>query len=346
MPLLDNGNTQFATAVTRAWRPHYKSASLDTLEAALLAVQNNPANGGMLQTLYVRLREWIVAHPREFGKRGSLVGQLVYQIERRAQALGISVVYEAGWFRMLTVRHNVQMWTPLRDLRAALAGHNADWLIRVTDIPVGPGLYNHTPEDRYALEDRATALAELGPTLHPQNDPRFWLRLGRHVMTARADTHRYGRCYSCASAVIHTLVADAAFNDYMIEHVASTNYDHHLVLVGRSNANGVSNAGLADGWDQWKWSAVIVDAWQANIPPATTNFASLAHQNQYAQSPLTWYCAYTPANRAADRAFAAALGPVVRVAPQPAMVAAARLAQQADGPPRYRKEGGRWVLDV
>ncbi len=312
MPLLDNGNTQFATSVTRSWSPHYKSASLDTLEAALLAVQNNPANGGMLQTLYVRLREWVVAHPKEFGKRGSLVGQLAYQIERRAQALGISVAYEAGWFRMLTLRHNVHMWTPLRDLRAAIASHNAEWSpIVITDEPTGvPGQYHFTAANMFSEGDRNLAVQATGGA-HVQNNPDYWLDLGIRVITPQADTHCYGRCFSCAAAVIYTLVRDARFDDYTIEHIGSIAFDHHLVLVGRSNADGVSEAGLNAGHSQWKWTGVIIDVWQENIAH-TTNFGSLAHQNRYAGGNLRWFCAYSTAGRAGHRATANGLVPPVR----------------------------------
>jgi hypothetical protein len=129
-------------------------------------------------------------------------------------------------------------------------------------------------------------------------------------MTPQQDGHCYGRCFSCAAAVIYTLMMDPAFDEYLFEHVGAISYDHHLVLLGRPNAAGVKGEGLDDR-KAWATKTVVVDVWQGNLN-GNDDFVSLASMNTYAAARLRFFCAYPVRTRSADREFAARLPVVAR----------------------------------
>ncbi|MCX6599616.1 MAG: hypothetical protein NTV70_24950 [Acidobacteria bacterium] len=333
-------------SVTRGW-PHWKTGRLDKLVTALTAFQTTPA-AAELKYLYKRLYRWIEKNPNEFHARSRLVGQLAYEIERRAVALGASVMAEAREFRRVTLTSAPQLWTPLVELTPLIAVHNANWSnIEVTDLPTGvPGEYNFSAGNVFSEGDRNVAIQEMGHGAEVQLNKQYWLRLGLKVLTPQSNGIRYGRCFSCAAAVIYSLVRDQTFDDYTIEHIGSTDFDHHLILVGRSNANGVSEAGLADGWDQWKWTGVIIDVWQARLN-GNADYGTLAHQNRYAGGHLRWFCVYSTGTRAVDRNFTTRLvapvrGEIVRLD----IAEEAREALQNQGhATRNRKVDRRWIVE-
>jgi hypothetical protein len=97
--------------------------------------------------------------------------------------------------------------------------------IEVTDIPDGsgrPGHYKLTESDVYSLSDREVANQSMGETLGESRNrgtsPEYWIRLGHLVMLREK---KYGRCLNCASAVIHSLITDPHYDDFLIEHVAA-----------------------------------------------------------------------------------------------------------------------------
>lgn len=346
MALLDRNNTDFEESITRAWSPHYKSSALKNCVAAVKAFQDDNANAVKLGTAYQRLYDWISANPKEFAKRGSKVEALRREILQKAVQLGANLALIDAQFRRLN-----HVWKAifLQDIRAKIGPHINTWrTIEITDQPTGvPGQYNFTVGNHYAEADRNQANLDTNEVQdNKQNHPNYWLRLGRRVVTAQVDNKRYGRCFSCAAAVIYSLVTDPSFDEYMIEHVGAIEYDHHLVLLDRANATGNSSNGLNDQRASWMSTAVVIDVWQGNLN-GNTNYVDIAAGNQYAQANLRWFCAFPPNQRAADRAFAGGL-PV----PQRNVVNLDRIQEvrqareQGIGEAtRNRKVDGRWVVE-
>lgn len=180
--------------------------------------------------------------------------------------------------------------------------------IEITDLPNGgAGQYYFTDTNTYSEADRTQASMTLRQTgvmgNATQRNPKYWLLLGKLVTTPRMNRH-YGRCLSCAAAVIKELVEDPVYDDLIIEHVGSVKYDHHLVLVGRQNSDGRTNAGLADraNWGE----GIVLDVWQGNLrPPQRKYVYNVANCKYASEGELKYYCAFTPEQRAEHRAFLA-----------------------------------------
>lgn len=176
--------------------------------------------------------------------------------------------------------------------------------IEITDIPTGvPKEYRFTDTNSFAESDRTQAALILGQAgRHRQYNPKYWLALGKLVTTPRVGRH-YGRCLSCASAVIKVLVEDPVYDDLMIEHIGSPNWDHHMVLVGRGNADGTTANGLMEkgNWGE----GIILDVWQGNLSPSGFKYVYTQANCKYVSKDLKLFCAFTPDKRAEHRAYLA-----------------------------------------
>jgi hypothetical protein len=343
MALLDRGDKNFETSVTRSWSPHYKSSELSGVITALVNFQNDNTSGVKLVALYQALYDWVSKHPKEFAKRGSRVHALRAEIVQKSLQLRADL--SAVNVKFMGVNH---VWSFLQDTKNKIAIHaNTLRNIEITDRPTDrAGEYNFTPGNVYSEGDRNLASADTTEvSSNKQFEPKYWLRLGRRVVTPQQDGKSYGRCFSCAAAVIYEMVTDPAFDDCMIEHVGAEGYDHHLILLDRCNANGTDNTGLNNARLTWMGSAAIVDVWQGNLN-GNTNYVEMAVDNRYAQSNLRWFCAFPPTRRAQDRVFAAGLLAPERKAAKLDMVAEARRAIQDQGEQsRNRKVDGKWVVE-
>jgi len=175
--------------------------------------------------------------------------------------------------------------------------------IEITDIPDGsgrPGRYKFTESDVYSLSDREVAnqslIETLGESRNRGTSPEYWIRLGHLVMLREK---KYGRCLNCASAVIHSLITDPHYNDFLIEHVAAPESDHHFVLIGRPNADGRTENGLEDKY-AWQHCAVI-DVWDGNLPSSAKDgvhqYVKKASDCGYAQKKMQLFAAFRPDQR-------------------------------------------------
>lgn len=345
MPLLSRNNTEFSVSVTRRWSPHFKSRALKNAVAALVAFQNDNT-AAKLRALYTSLHDWIRVNPKEFARRGSRVADLRTEILQKAAQLHANVADIDDAFRRVA-----HVWKTifLQDVRGKVAIHANLWQnIEITDRPTGvPGQYNFTAGNHYSEQDRNQANLDTNEAhVNKQNHPKYWLRLGRRVITPQADGTSYGRCFSCAAAVIYEMVMDPGFDEYMIEHVGAEDYDHHLVLIDRANATGNDSAGLNHRRPDWMSTTAVVDVWQGNLNN-NTNYVTIAADNMYALSPLKWFCAFPPNRRVQDRVFATALQAPQRNVVNQNHIQQARAALQ-DGPgpaTRNRKVGGRWIIE-
>ncbi|MDI1443675.1 hypothetical protein [Polyangium sp. 6x1] len=347
MGLLDRGNNEFSTSVTRSWLIA-NSAELTTLLTALGAFQNDDKSVPKLVTLYGALYNWGFKKPKEYARRGRLANELRNQIVSKAVML--QNVHALGEFnqKFMTLPPS---WSFLQDITTALAPHVATLKnIEITDRPTGvPGAYDFTAGNVFAEQDRNHANIDTTEVReNKQYEPKLWLRLGRRVVTPQTDGKGYGRCFSCAAAAIYKMVMDPAFDDYMIEHVGAEDYDHHLVLVDRPSATGVNGNGLNDGKAAWLSSAAAIDVWQGNLN-GNTKYASIASDNVYvAGSTLKWFCAFPPSRRALDREFANGLRAPQRNPVDMGQIQRAREAlQNAPGPKTRNRKGldGKWIVE-
>jgi hypothetical protein len=346
MGFLSAGNREFHAAVTRTGA-HLKTSRLRRLEAALLAVQTNAGDTVRLKYLYKRLYRWMEENPAEFRTRGALATKLAYQIEQRAGKINANIIVEQAEFTRVRGLRGAPVWTPLPELTPAIQAHVAAWgAISITDVPQAGGGYAYTAGNAFSEADRNGAIAEEGNHPNIQLRSNYWIRLGKRVMTPQLDGICYGRCFSCAAAVIYELVRDPAFDDYMIEHVGATANDHHLVVVGRKTATGVDASRLNINLPDWQSTSIVIDVWEANLPPIGVMFM-IATANAYAPGGnLRWFCAYPPENRLADRGFANGLPVTARYAIVPGMQAAAQAELRNAGRPSRNvpAAGGRWVV--
>lgn len=125
--------------------------------------------------------------------------------------------------------------------------------ITVTDIPTAQhGVYEHTKDDPITTQQKGSASAVVEITLKikgkPLNAPEFWVLLGGMVLKSK-----FGRCFSCAAAAVHTLIHDEYFDRYEMTVMGTEKYDHYFVCVGESMGEIKSGLGTA------------IDIWQANL---------------------------------------------------------------------------------
>jgi len=348
MALLDQNDTRFRTAVALSG-PHTPSGELKQLLAALETVQQQGRRREYLTVLYAAMVQWVTKDPKEVKTRGSLLLALRDEVEQEAAVAGFDVSRYSDQFDRAA--GDWAAWAlqrgRLQRARAALHPHfPALRAIEITDQPTGAaGQYAFTDGNAYSEGDRNLAIGETPEGGgKKQNEPRYWLRLGRRVLTAQQDGKCYGRCFSCAAAVIYTLVTDPAFDKLLIEHVGSIGYDHHLVLVGRPNATDTAGTGLSDR-ESWMTKTVAVDVWQGNLN-GNDDFISLASMNVYAAANLKFYCAYAVSTRSADRQFALTLPPPVRGAIKSGIREQAQAALRSQGAEtRQVKVDGRWIIE-
>ncbi|MBL8631940.1 MAG: hypothetical protein JNM40_01865 [Myxococcales bacterium] len=343
MALLDLNDKNFETSVTRKWL-HYKSTDLSTLVRKLTEFQSDNTNAVKLVALYQALYDWVRKHPKEFAKRGSRVQALRGEILLKAPVINADIRLVDNQFR--SVNH---VWTFLQDIKSKLAPHvNTLRNIEITDQPTGQaGVYTFTPGNVYSEGDRNLANTDTTEVnANKQFEPKYWLRLGRRVITPQQDGKSYGRCFSCAGAVIYKMVMDPAFDEYMIEHVGAEDYDHHLVLLDRPNANGTDDTGLNNMRTVWMGTAAVVDVWQGNLNN-NTNYVQIAVEHQYAQSNLRWFCAFPPNRRVQDRQFASGLQAPQRNVQRLDIVQNARQAIQDQGEQtrNVRRADGKWGIE-
>jgi hypothetical protein len=346
MAMLARGNTDFRAA-SSGWAPHTKSAELETLLRAIEAVQADAPSS--LEALYRAMTAWVRTDPKEVKKRASLLLVLREELEQKASGSGTDLTTLSDDFDRAAGAWAVWalMRGRLKDVHSALLRHYPTFRnIEITDRPTGAaGQYAFTDGNAYSEADRNLAVGETPEGGgHKQDEPRYWLRLGRRVVTPQQDGTCYGRCFSCAAAAIYTMVMDPAFDGYLIEHVGATSYDHHLVLLGRPNATGTKGEGL-DTRASWTTKTVVVDIWQGNLN-GNDDFVGLASMNTYAASMLRFFCAFPTRTRSADREFAARL-----LAPERGVIkkgireqAQAALREQGSET-RNVKVDGKWVIE-
>jgi hypothetical protein len=192
-----------------------------------------------------------------------------------------------------------------QSLKKHVAALTSDWAsVNVTDIPIkgNPGKYTFTPENAISESDRTLALIHLGFGRNKETTPEYWLTLG-YLMHKR--TEKYGRCFSCAAYAIFCLVAAPELDDILIEHVGAKNFDHHLLLLDRTNADGSSNAGL-NSHELWQ-DAYVIDVWQGNLDAADQlprAYLQSAKDHRYAKSDLKLFATFPPSKRIEHRRFA------------------------------------------
>jgi hypothetical protein len=321
MPLLSPGNTEFRESVTRGMF-HFKSRRLRKLLAALAAFQND-SSGAKLAALAKRLRRWKEENPNELRARGTRVAALEQEIKAMADRMGGEVAREAERDEPVGLHEADDSEADVGPFANGLRRKFAVWTeIEITDKPTGvPGKYNFTEGNSFSEGDRNSALAMLGVEHNPEQNPKYWLALGKLVQTEKLGKY-YGRCFSCAAAVIYSLVMDEEYDGLMIEHIGAVRYDHHLVLVGRANANGTDGTGLNGKQAAWG-DAVVIDVWQGNLA-GDFEYVFLPKDSEYVHGEeQRWFCAFPPEKRGEHRAYAQSVKQL-RTAPLLARVLAQR----------------------
>ncbi|WP_182869953.1 hypothetical protein [Stieleria mannarensis] len=334
MPLLSPRDTGFALSVARnKW--HFKSRRLCKLLRVLVETQNTPSARNLAR-LQKRIDRWRDKNPKEVAARGTRLAELEGEVAAALAALNAPdldvpeppdpIDFGGDDIPVLTDAELKRRFPSLQQ-------------IQITDLPSGvPGQYTFTPENIHSEGDRNKALARLGPTKNPQDDLLYWLILGKLVTTPKLGSY-YGRCFSCAAAVIKCLVSDEDFDDLVIEHVGSIAYDHHLIILGRENADGSTAWGL-ERQDHWG-DALVIDVWQGNH---SGTFQYLYEPREYDYTngqKLRWFCSYDPAKRAEHRIYLAGLREL-RASPLNARVMGQALAHKGD---TSVGEAGAWVKD-
>ena len=299
MALLDSGNNEFSTSVTRSGF-HYKSRRLRKLLRALTAYQTGPTTQ-RLNYLKRRITRWVEENTNEAVKRGTLVTRLEQEVDGRLGLLNVNTDSEVETVdphdRVDQMDDWETQWNGYLKGKFPLLQQ-----IEITDLPSGvPGSYTFTKENVHSEGDRNAALAKLGPIKNPQYAPDYWLILGKLVLTSKLGKY-YGRCFSCAAAVIASIVNEPELDHLVVEHVGSIAYDHHLIIVGRENANGLDDSGLNGQMHHWG-NAFIIDVWQGNHS-GNYQYVALPRQCDYVNGQqLRFFAGYPTNRRGADRSF-------------------------------------------
>jgi hypothetical protein len=171
--------------------------------------------------------------------------------------------------------------------------HVPSWSqIEITDRPTGRhGRYNLTENDlsRSQIARGAVAgmilkfLKKKGRSVGMSEVttlPEYWLALGRIVLKGNA-----GRCFSCAAAVVFSLVSDTRFDGWTIFMGGSPSYDHHYVVITNSTASVY----------------YAIDIWSANLN-GNTNYVVSWNNFTYAQGYVN-FCTFSTNDRHSHRAF-------------------------------------------
>ncbi len=299
----------------------------------------------------------IYQQARILSDRQKALDELQTKIVDFCDVAGCQAVGDAIFDRSEEERKRLKKCSPkVSKVAAMVADYTAEWsAIKITDIPTGrPGVYTFTKDNPHTEADSRLAQArvakKMGVDTNTQSLPEYWIHVGA-LVRKREPENRFGRCHSCAAAVIHCLIMDPRFDDCMIEHVGSKEHDHHFVLIGRPNANGINDKGLGD---QYSWQdCAVIDVWDGNLPSKENDgihqYVSDALACGYTKGTMKLFAAFTPQDRERHCALAESLLADNKFVPKP--VELAERVGRADGTQevqgvKYRKEGQKWVQDV
>ncbi|HEX8430979.1 MAG TPA: hypothetical protein VF625_06815, partial [Longimicrobium sp.] len=121
--------------------------------------------------------------------------------------------------------------------------------------------------------------------------PEYWALLGRMVLKSRK-----ARCFSCAAAAVYSLVMDPECDSLVIASVANESFDHHFVVVAKSE--GDLKAGRA----------YAIDIWQANLDKSS--YVQSLDTFRYTKGKTKVFCLLMPEERAGLRAWVETAGKV------------------------------------
>lgn len=271
MALMDRGNTEFKTSVTRSGL-HYKSSRLERLLKALVDVQNNPTNAEKLKYVHKRLWRWRQETPKEFAARGTKFDALLAEITAKARTLRTTLAVpgktetEGGDAVAFVARVKPQL-DVFKTYGCGDAYMNSPFDKATNTYNYGRGFATCIKtSERANVEARfndmkkrpgAGATSAADAMLSPSGT---WPAINYRMTYERVTTERAGICTTFGKAAAHILT-NGQTTGPSVEVVA---YKNHVYLLVNRQGEYTDEGAIPDDWTA-EPGIIVIDPWAASL---------------------------------------------------------------------------------